>query len=107
MPQSPEMNMHTKTPYSAEHLLDEEALLSALLRKTHALIDALTSDTLDSAAVGHAVYDYIAGAMNAGVSRARIRDALELLVHEHGGSRWFGRAAAIAELAMQESWVLG
>jgi hypothetical protein len=84
-----------------EHTPEYLALLHALQGSAHAFVVALKSDTTDRASLRRVVTHYIARATNAGICRTRVRDAIELLVHDHGGPRWFGEATAIASLAMR------
>ena len=86
-----------------EHTPEYRALLRTLLRSTRTVIDALRVEASDPVILGAAVRDYVQRALNAGISRARIRDALELLAHEHGGRRWSGMATTIASVATNGS----
>jgi hypothetical protein len=70
-----------------------------LLRSARTVIDTLRLEASDPVILAAAVRDYVQRAVNAGISRARIREALELLAHEHGGRRWSGMATTIASLA--------
>lgn len=74
-------------------------LLRALELSAHDVIHALRADETDAELLAQIVTRYVACAVRAEISRARIREALELLVHTNGGSRWFGLATAIASLA--------
>ena len=81
------------------HTPEYRALLRVLLRSTRAVIAALRLEAGDPMILAAAVRDYVQRAVNAGISRARIRDALEHLACEHGGQRWSGMATAIASFA--------
>ena len=83
------------------HTPEYAAILRELLHSAYALIDAVRSDTPDPVLLQRAVAEYVARALVAEISRRRIRDALELLVHDHGGPRLSAAAGAIAMLAMR------
>jgi alkylhydroperoxidase/carboxymuconolactone decarboxylase family protein YurZ len=84
-----------------EHTPEYAAILRELLHSAYVLIDALRCDSVDPVLLQRAVADYVTRALNAGISRMRIRDALELLVHDHGGPQLHAAAGAIAMLAMR------
>ena len=88
-----------------EHTPEYRALLRTLLQSTRTVIDTLRLEASDAAILAAAVRDYVQRALNAGISRARIRDALELLAHEHGGRRWSGMATTIASLEIGRAHV--